>query len=321
MQLAFRGGAVTGFFVVGLALLAVVFSYAVWGQGLKAGPEPLVGLGFGASLISVFARLGGGIYTKAADVGADLVGKVEAGIPEDDPRNPAVIADNVGDNVGDDAGMAADLFETYVVTSVATMLLGFLLFGANHTEQLHAILLPLLIGAASIAASIVGSFAVRVIGGRVMAGLYMGLALTGIISRSVHLHHSEFDGLCQRLAILWRRHRRPRRLLLPSSRSPSTIPQPASLQRAAFPKPLRLAMPRTSSPGWRRACRQPPLPSSSSRLVSLSRTPSPPMAWDLWRGRGGELHALAHGFHRHAGRLRSRHRQRRRHRRDGRPSP
>jgi len=197
MQVAFRGGAVTGFMVVGLALLAVTVSYLAFGQSQTtpieklfnasgaAGPSTLLGLAFGASLISVFARLGGGIYTKAADVGADLVGKVEAGIPEDDPRNPAVIADNVGDNVGDDAGMAADLFETYVVTTVATMLLGFLLFrghGVPASTQLHAILYPLAIGAVSIGASIIGSLVVRAYGGSIIAGLYVGMLVTAILS-------------------------------------------------------------------------------------------------------------------------------------------
>ncbi|HZS93742.1 MAG TPA: sodium-translocating pyrophosphatase [Chloroflexota bacterium] len=194
MQIAFRGGAVTGFMVVGLALLAVTVAYLAVGQSETtpiasffhatgaAGPSTLVGLAFGASLISVFARLGGGIYTKAADVGADLVGKVEAGIPEDDPRNPAVIADNVGDNVGDDAGMAADLFETYVVTSVAAMLLGFLLYRGHGATQTHAILFPLAIGAASIFASIVGSLLVRPYNRSVVSGLYVGMVVTAVLA-------------------------------------------------------------------------------------------------------------------------------------------
>ena len=185
LSIAFRSGAVTGMLVAGLALLAVTCTYLAlinFGASGRDLIDPLVALGFGASLISIFARLGGGIFTKGADVGADLVGKVEAGIPEDDPRNPAVIADNVGDNVGDCAGMAADLFETYAVTVVATMVLASIFFLGSSIEA-NMMTLPLAIGGVCILGSVIGTFFVKLGKSRsIMGALYKGFVVAAILS-------------------------------------------------------------------------------------------------------------------------------------------
>ena len=293
LDIAFRSGAITGLLVAGLALLGVTVYYCD-PHPVRAATRPsdrividaLVALGFGASLISIFARLGGGIFTKGADVGADLVGKVEAGIPEDDPRNPATIADNVGDNVGDCAGMAADLFETYAVTVVATMVLASIFF-AGQPVLASVMLYPLAICAACVITSIIGTFFVRLgANDSIMGALYKGLIAAGVLSIAglavatqltigwgeVGVGGRQVDHRHQPLLV---RRRRPRRHRPDRRGSPSTTPAPASARCCRSPRPRSPATAPTSSRASRcrssrRRCRR-----SSSSPASSSPTRSP----------------------------------------------